>query len=71
LTAEEINELEMSLADIKDNASPYFYSSGEDPEIALKRFEFARLGLFRMYAREKYSQGHSVWYGDKLPFPID
>jgi hypothetical protein len=41
---------------------------GELPAVRDKKFELHMLGMLRAYARNKYAQGRSVWYGDGEPF---
>jgi hypothetical protein len=68
LTREEHEALAKALDEIQKKISGYEYYVGEHPAKTNKRAEFARLGLFRWYAREKYNHGRQIWYGDGVPW---
>src|SRR5262245_9608522 len=69
LTRQERTQLKNDLNEIdKKPRNPHIYSDGERAIRREKRAEFARLGLFRAFARRRFADGHAFWYGDSIPF---
>jgi hypothetical protein len=69
VTQRERETLEEKLKAIEKSRSPYiYYPAGESAGQLDARAELARRGTFRAFAREKYGNGHGVWYGDRPPW---
>ena len=68
LTRAEIELFEKAIEEIKRKTSPHWIFQGESPAVEEKRFEMARLGVLRAFARNKYADGRRIWYGDGVPF---
>ena len=68
LTRDERETLAGDLEEIRKAISPLVFYQGEHLALTYRRAEFARLGVFRAHARQKYNSGHAVWYGDRPPW---
>ncbi len=68
LTKNERAAMSQELVGIQSSISPYEYYQGEHSALSFKRAEYARLGSFRSCARDRYADGHSIWYGDSPPW---
>jgi hypothetical protein len=68
LTPEELAAFEKELAALRtqEKKSP-FISNGESPAVTEKKFEMARLGILRRFARNKYNGGRRIYFGDGPP----
>src|SRR6185503_8343925 len=64
----ELTELNATLKKVGNNlsANGAFFFTGEPAVIRERRFELARLGSYRAYARKKYAGGFRIGYGDSL-----
>ena len=62
LTSREREELEAA----RNVELPFVIYKGESPVVREKRGELAVVGTLRAYARRKYSNGHSIGYGDSI-----
>jgi hypothetical protein len=68
LTRAELETFKNEIKQIEQNRSPYWIGGGELPAVEEKRFEMARLGILRAFARHKYAYGRRISYGDGVPF---
>ena len=67
VTRQELAELEKELDKLRKDTSPLFITTGELPAVAARKFELARRGIFRGYARRKHNHGARIWCGDGPP----
>jgi hypothetical protein len=68
LTAQERDSMEAAVAEIERCRSPFCMATGESTESKRARAGMAQLGLFRWFARSKYSNGQEIHYGDRVPW---
>jgi hypothetical protein len=67
LTRQEVESFKKAINEIEQNKSPYWIGRGELPAVQEMKYEMNQLGMLRAFARDKYANGHRIWYGDGVP----